>query len=167
MLARVTNTSGTTIKAIELVTRASLLKPVILNPPHRNPDYPFATWGSDERLKIETQQVENALKVFSDGLPAGLRLSLLSNESISNACASMQCLVGMAQIFLYDTDTEDDNNTQALAVVRRLLGVMHLLGDRDDLGDVGLFVVVVWSTMARLLVREGLRLESIGDTFGV
>lgn len=70
-------------------------------------------------------------------------------------------------MYLYDTNKMDDENTKALAVVRRLLGVMHLIGDKDDWGDVGLFVVMIWANMGRMLLRESLRLESIGDSFGM
>lgn len=69
-------------------------------------------------------------------------------------------------MYLYDTNKMDDENAKALGTVRRLLGVMHLLGDKDDWGDVGLFVVMIWINMGRMLIRESLRLGSIGDSFG-
>lgn len=158
--------SATTLKAIDLITRASLIRAVVRNPPLKNPDYPLAVWGGSERTEIEHRQVEHALQVFIDHLPPELTVSILADKSISNACASMQYLVGAAQILLYDTNCASDDNARALKVIRRLVGVMHLLGDRSDWGDVGLFVVMIWDMMARLLIREALRLESIGDAPG-
>lgn len=69
-------------------------------------------------------------------------------------------------MLLHDTDEFGDPNKLALAAARRMLGVIHLLGDQEDSFDSGLLVVMIWSKMGNLLVREMLRLEDLGDTFG-
>lgn len=155
-----------TLKAMELVTRASHLRCEVGGPDFNRGTYPPAVWSGGERTRSEKAHIQQALKVFTDSLPPTLRPVVLPDAgSVSNTCASMQYLVGAAEIFLHDSDTLLDENTEALVVVRRLLGVMHHLGERNDWGDVGLFVVMIWNFMGRLLIREALRLESIGDTF--
>jgi len=69
-------------------------------------------------------------------------------------------------MFLHDTDKFGDPNELALAAARRMLGVIHLLGDQETSFDSGLLVVMIWSKMGNLLIRESLRLEDMGDTFG-
>lgn len=105
---------------------------------------------------MDREQVEYALKKFADHLPAHLR-----NTALTNTSASMQYLIGVAQLFLYDTDLPIDENAEALVVVRRLIRIMRL-GDRNDWGDEGLVVIMVWNCMGRLLIREGLRIEVLG-----
>lgn len=68
-------------------------------------------------------------------------------------------------MFMYNIDMSNEPNTLALESVRKLLGVMRIIGEEDS-GDVSLFVVMIWTMMAALLIRESERLEKLGDNFG-
>jgi hypothetical protein len=59
-----------------------------------------------------------------------------------------------------------DTNKSALEATRRMLGVIHLLGDREHTFDSGLLVIMIWAKMGKILIRESLRLEDSGDAFG-
>jgi hypothetical protein len=70
-------------------------------------------------------------------------------------------------MYLHDTDTFGDKNELALAASRRMLGVLHLLGDREEAVDTNLLTIMIWAKMGNIFVREILRLEDEGDTFGM
>jgi hypothetical protein len=100
----------------------------------------------------------------------------------------------MAEIYVHDTNSSTDPNEVALSTVRRLIGVMHLLGDKVCLQirfitllkpvehrrdqffrcSVGHFsrhrtaadAVSIWHRLACLLLRESRRLERTGQPFG-
>lgn len=75
-------------------------------------------------------------------------------------------MIGASQMFLHDSDTLGDRNTLALEAARRMLGVIHLLGDQGHTFDSGLLMIMIWAKIGKLLIREMLRLEDAGDAFG-
>lgn len=159
--------SGQTLKALEILYRSTQLGLSFPKQSFSAQRYD-GVWGRGRKARGEKENLLHALEKFTEQLPPYLKLVQFTKDgkSVSTATGTMQFLIGASLQYIHDTDTFGDTNELAMVATRRMLGVMHLLGEQDDSFDSGLLVIMIWARIGNLLIREYLRLEDMGDSFG-
>ncbi|WWD21845.1 hypothetical protein CI109_106333 [Kwoniella shandongensis] len=125
---------GHIVKALELMLRASQRPP------------------PNEQLLIA-----EALRRFIGSLPEAMKQTVQSMDGKRIVEAGTAALM-----LLYSIDADTRPDPRALEVTRRILGVLHLLQDAN-VGDVNVFVIIIWTRTAQLMIWESKRLEAEGD----
>ncbi|KAL7421553.1 hypothetical protein Q5752_003322 [Cryptotrichosporon argae] len=149
-----------TVKAVALMHRATLT--TLAASSYLAPVTPRRIHSpADSRVDADKAAIRRALDVYTASLPEHLKTAARGQVSVQ--AATLLFIIGDIEVQLLDNDSYAAPN-DAIEPVRRLLGVMRLLGDADT-GDISVFVIMIWVHMARLLCREGRRLERIGDYF--
>ncbi|KAK8846526.1 hypothetical protein IAR55_005612 [Kwoniella newhampshirensis] len=101
----------------------------------------------------------DAIKRFVISLPDALKQTAHSMDGKRIVEAGTATLM-----FLYSIDADLRPDPRALKAAKRILGVLHLLQDAN-VGDVNLFIIVIWTRTCRLMIWESKRLEAEGETF--
>ncbi|OCF30871.1 hypothetical protein I317_05041 [Kwoniella heveanensis CBS 569] len=117
--------------------------------------------------KTEQEFILGCLKRWNGSLPDTLRQPQRAADgsiNVTAGTASLQMITLCTEIFTYSADTHPRPDSRALDAARRMIGVLHLLKDAN-VGDVNLFVIVLWCRVARLLIWESKVLEAANDTF--
>ncbi|GFZ45998.1 hypothetical protein JCM24511_03732 [Saitozyma sp. JCM 24511] len=112
-------------------------------------------------------RTQQALSRYVADLPETLKnptRDLDGVKTVMTGTATLQFILLGAEMYLQGASMNVPPDPSVLAVVRRMLGVLSLLRE-VDVGDPSLFVLTIWSKMARILVLESKRLEADGELF--
>lgn len=148
------------IRSVTLLYYASL--PLTLLP---TPAYPCKPRMPPE---ADSSTLILALDRFQASLPpdwSGITTAADGKRTVSSRTATIQCILGVAEMWVHDVNTYANSNDTAVRIARRLAGIIRLLG-AEEIGDQSLFVYMMWVMTARVLIRESKRLASQGDQLG-
>ncbi|WVQ99796.1 hypothetical protein IAU59_006938 [Kwoniella sp. CBS 9459] len=117
--------------------------------------------------QAEQEFILGCLKRYNESLPETLcqpQRAADGSINVTAGTASLQMITLGTEIFTHSADTHPRPDPKALDAARRMIGVLHLLEDAN-VGDVNLFMIILWCRVARLLIWESKVLEAANDRF--
>ncbi|CAK9783250.1 hypothetical protein CC85DRAFT_281995 [Cutaneotrichosporon oleaginosum] len=87
-------------------------------------------------------------------------------DNPSKEWVTVTFLRGCAWMFLFDVYSYQAENTEAVAVARRLAHTIKALFPQGLAADFDVFISIVWFFISNILIREAKRLQALGDSVG-